>query len=98
MLTRTVTHSGLSNKQVRASATDSDVTVTSQLARGDGRTESYVPTYQEGRQHPFKIITYQEGNARALPILHMDLVSIPLLPANRVAPGLWAGGRGGGDG
>ena len=47
---------------LRASATETDVTVTSQLARGDGRTESYVPTYQEGRWPSLKIITYQEGN------------------------------------
>ena len=55
---------------LRASATGTDVTVTSQLARGDGRTESYVPTYQEGRQHSSKIFAYQEGNTRALLILH----------------------------
>ena len=61
---------------VRASAFEIDVTVTSQLARGDGRTESYVPTYQEGRQPSSKIITYQEGNARALLILHTHRDSI----------------------
>ena len=59
-----------SDLPVRASATGTDVTVTSQLAHGDGQTESYVPTYQEGRQPSPKGITYQEGNARALLILH----------------------------
>ena len=37
---------------VRASATETDVTVAAVLARGGWLAESYVPTYQRENRHP----------------------------------------------
>ena len=57
-----VCYSQIGAGTLRASAIEIDVSVTFELARGDGRTESYVPrksTYQSLGQHSPKNITYQ---------------------------------------
>ena len=51
-----------SPRNVRASATETDVTGAAALARGGWLAKYYVPTYQEGKRASLKIATYQKKN------------------------------------
>ena len=68
-------------EEVRASATETDVTGAAALARGGWLAKCYVPTYQEGKRASLKIATYQKENLNFVggKLLHNNPTSVIII-------------------